>query len=190
MCIRDSLTTLQVEAYLKAFEALASNMQVRIYGNGGQTTQIVTDLMSIGQGVRYLGEEMPFVERWLGANKSSAAGGFLAKLVDFMPFIRQVMGDVNPRMFTSLKVVDLLDRLTPVVAGREDLLTALNKLKEDAGFRVVGDIPVVPLLRLFGISLPEADASLAPMAETVSTVVSEAEDVQGEDDKRDVELAE
>ena len=41
----ERITTLQVEAYLKAFEALASNMQVRIYGNGGQTTQIVTCLL-------------------------------------------------------------------------------------------------------------------------------------------------
>ncbi len=117
----------------------------------------------------------------------------LPKLADLAPFVRQVMADVNPRMFSSLKVVDLLDRLMPVIAGREDLVTAVNNIKDDANFRVVGDIPVVPLLRLLGIpsefhSVSETGAmDLVPLDED-EPGASEADTKAEEDDRREVDV--
>jgi len=112
---------------------------------------------------------------------------WLPKLADFAPFIRQVMADTNPRMFTSLKVTDLLDRLVPVLAGREDLLTALNALRDDAGFRVVGDVPVVPLLRLLGIKVPETTAESTAKPVDVGIVVES--DEQPDEDQKSVAAA-
>ncbi|MBN2389332.1 MAG: hypothetical protein JXR84_01330 [Anaerolineae bacterium] len=178
----ERVATLQMEAYLKAFEALAPSLQVRIYGSGGQTTQIITDLMSMAQGVKALGEEVPVVGRLVGSGAGAEELSWLPKLADFVPFIRQVMADTNPRMFTSLKVTDLLDCLVPVLAGREDLLTALNALREDAGFRVVGDVPVVPLLRLLGIKVPEA-ATESTAKPVDAGIVIESDEDPDEDQK-------
>ncbi|MFN2283850.1 MAG: SPFH domain-containing protein [Anaerolineae bacterium] len=183
----ERIATLQMEAYLKAFEALAPSLQVRIYGSGGQTTQIITDLMSMAQGVKALGEEVPVVGRLVGSGAGTEALSWLPKLADFVPFIRQVMADTNPRMFTSLKVTDLLDRLVPVLAGREDLLTALNALRDDAGFRVVGDVPVVPLLRLLGIKVPETTAESTAKPVDVGIVVES--DEQPDEDQKSVAAA-
>jgi hypothetical protein len=38
-----------------------------------------------------------------------------------------------------------------MVAGEEDLVTALNTLKNDATFRMVGDMPVGPVLNMLGV---------------------------------------
>ncbi len=151
------IETLKMDAYLKAFEALAPSLQVRIYGGGGQTTQVITELMSLAQGVQYLGEEVPLVGRMLGTGSDGEPGTLLPRLAEFGPYIRQALAGVNPRMFSSLKVVDLVDRLNPVIAGQETLVTALTNIKEDANFRVVGDIPIAPLLNLLGIKLPQQD---------------------------------
>ena len=82
-----------------------------------------------------------------------------------------VLAEVNPRMFSSLRVADVVEKLGAVLSGREDLVTALNGLKQQANFRVVGDLPVGPLLSLLGVKLdsahpvPGADAGLAAQTE-------------------------
>jgi hypothetical protein len=60
-----------------------------------------------------------------------------------------------------------------VVAGQETLTSALNSLKADASFRVIGDMPVSPLLRLLGIG-QNSEASLVedvPVTELDETAV-------------------
>ncbi len=151
----ERLTTLQMDAYLKAFEAIAPGVKVNIFGNGNQTSRIFTDLMSFSHGARLLGDEIPFVGRVLDGNVSGG-NGHVPLLGQFIPYVQQVLADMNPRMFSSLKIVDLIDRLDPVLAGREDLATALGNIREDANFRVVGDLPVKPLLRFFGFNLGAA----------------------------------
>ncbi len=144
---------MQTDAYLEAFRSIAPGVRVHIYGNGGQANQIITDLLSLSQGVHHLGEEIPAVEQLLQGN---GAGVDIAREFNqFVPYLRQVLADVNPRMFSSLKIADVVERLEPVVAGQQDLATALADLKQDAHFRVVGDMPIAPVLRLFGINLPE-----------------------------------
>ncbi|MCP4541853.1 MAG: hypothetical protein GY832_32380 [Chloroflexi bacterium] len=181
----ERITTLQMESYLKGFEALAPSMQVRVYGGGGQTTQIITELMSLAQGVQYLGEEVPAVGRILDGVGTEKGSTFLPRLAEFTPYIRQALANVNPRMFSSLKIVDLIDRLNPVLAGQEDLVTALANLRENANFRVVGDIPVAPLLGLLGINLPQPGVGNVedaipldetPPAEPQALVPAEAEE--------------
>lgn len=145
------ITEMQLEAYRQAFEAVAPGIKVHIYGNGGQTTQIFTDLMSFSKGVEALGEEVPVVGRIIDGDGASRWG---VRLLEFVPYVRQVLTDVNPRMYSSLKVADLMDRLAPVVAGEEELVTALNSLREDTNFRVIGDLPLTPFLKLLGINVP------------------------------------
>jgi hypothetical protein len=153
-------------AYMKAFEAVAPGIKVNIYGSGNQTSRIFTDLMSFAHGLRLLGEEVPVIGNLVNGSGNGDGSGFnFNKLSQFMPYIQQVLGEVNPRMFSSLKVADLVERLEPVVAGREDLANALNGIKEDASFRMVGDIPIKPLLGVLGFnineSVPADDVGLA-----------------------------
>ena len=190
---RERLVTLQVEAYKEAFMALAPGVKVHIYGNGGQTSKIITDLMSFSHSVDVLGEEVPAIGRLISGNSStgsepagdepenSTINWVRDNLDGFVPYIRQVVSDVNPRIFSSLKVTDLVDRLTPVVAGKEDLATSLDQLRTDANFRVVGDLPIVPILKLFGIDLPKSknknnDVLEAEAPEQVNEPVAETED--------------
>jgi len=151
----ERLAQIQMEAHLKAFEAIAPSMRVHIYGSGGQVNQVMTDLLSLSQGLKHLGEEVPVVGRLLGDEGSDVSWGS-SKLGQFVPYIKQVVAEVNPRMISSLKVTDLVDRLGPVIAGQEDLVTALTSLRQDARFRMVGNLPVAPLLKLVGINLPES----------------------------------
>jgi hypothetical protein len=150
----ERLTTLQMNAYLQAFQAIAPGVKVNIFGNGNQTSRIFTDLMSFSHGTQLLGDEIPFVGRMLAGNVTDG-NGLMPLLGQFIPYVQQVLAEMNPRMFSSLKIADLVDRLDPVLAGREDLASALGNIREDANFRVVGDLPVKPLLRFFGFNLGE-----------------------------------
>jgi hypothetical protein len=163
---KERIANMQMDAYMKAFEAVAPGIKVNIYGSGNQTSRIFTDLMSFTHGLRLLGEEVPVIGNLIDGVPGENGGGFqISKLSQFMPYIQQVLGEVNPRMFSSLKVADLVERLEPVVAGREDLASALNGIKQDANFRMVGDIPIKPLLGVLGFnfdaSTPADDASLS-----------------------------
>jgi len=163
---KERLASMQMEAYLKAFEAVAPGIKVNIYGSGNQTSRIFTDLMSFSHGLRLLGEEVPVIGNLIDGSTHGNGSGFqINKLSQFMPYVQQVLGEVNPRMFSSLKVADLVERLEPVVAGREDLSTALSNIKEDASFRMVGDIPIKPLLGVLGFNFDEtATADEAALA--------------------------
>lgn len=164
---KERIATMQMDAYMKAFEAVAPGIKVNIYGSGNQTSKIFTDLMSFTHGVRLLGEEVPVIGNIIegSSNNGNGSGFQISKLSQFMPYIQQVLGEVNPRMFSSLKVADLVERLEPVVAGREDLAGALNGIKQDASFRMVGDIPIKPILGVLGFNIDEVipmdDAGLA-----------------------------
>ena len=151
------LATIRAEASLKAFEAIAPGIKVHIFGNGGQTGQIMTNLLSLSHGLNAVGDEIPLVGQFLGQNGHVNGDGngqimaLLPKLGRFVPYLQQLMADVNPRLFASLKVADVVERLGPIVAGEEDLVTGLNQIKQDANFRMVGDLPVGPILGLLGM---------------------------------------
>jgi uncharacterized membrane protein YqiK len=153
---KERITQLQMESYLRAFEALAPSLKVQVYGNGGQTGKIITDIMGLAQGLRSLGEEVPavghlvdgVVDGTLAGEPSLAAA---LNLGAFLPYIQQIVREVNPRMLSTLKVADLVTELGNVVSGQRDLVTALHQLRQDGSFRVIGDLPVLPFLQLLGI---------------------------------------
>ncbi len=180
----ERIATLQMESYLKAFEALAPSTQIRIYGGGNQTTQIITELMSFAQGIQYLGEEVPMVGRMLEPSDGGEGSTLLPRLAQFFPYLQQALGDVNPRLFSSLKLADVVERLTPVVAGQEDLVTALSNIKEDATFRMVGDLPIAPLFRLLGIELPKPGEDMIPLDE--EPIAAEAQVVVDDGKEQDL----
>lgn len=192
---RERIVTMQVEAYKEAFMAMAPGVKVHIYGNGGQTSKIITDLMSFSQGINLLGEEVPLVGRILNPNNTTAAGEpgevepstvnwMRDNLGSFAPYIQDIMAEVNPRVFSSLKVSDMVDRLTPVIAGKEDLATSLDQLRQDANFRVVGDLPVVPILKLFGINLGDGKKQAKPAVDMDTDTVAPAESIAVAEDKK------
>jgi hypothetical protein len=148
----ERLATIKMDAYLQAFQSIAPGVSVKIFGSGNQTSRIFNDLMSFSHGIQLLGDEVPLVERIIDGGKN---GNFvqLRVLGQFLPYIQQVLADVNPRMFSSLKVADVVEKLEPVIAGNEDLASALTSLKDDANFRVVGDLPIKSLLSFFGLNV-------------------------------------
>jgi uncharacterized membrane protein YqiK len=153
---QERLTQLQMESYLRAFEALAPSLKVQVYGNGGQTGKIITDIMGLAQGLRTLGQEVPAVGRLVDGVVDGTLNGetSLASALNFsafLPYIQQIVREVNPRMLSTLKVADLVTELGNVVSGQSDLVTALHQLRQDGSFRVIGDLPVLPFLQLLGI---------------------------------------
>lgn len=154
---KERLTQLQMESYLRAFEALAPSLKVQVYGNGGQTGKIITDIMGLAQGLRTLGQEVPAVGRLVdgvvdGTLNGEASLASALNLGVFLPYIQQIVREVNPRMLSTLKVADLVTELGNVVSGQHDLVTALHQLRQDGSFRVIGDLPVLPFLQMLGIS--------------------------------------
>jgi uncharacterized membrane protein YqiK len=166
----EKLTKIRTEASLKAFEALAPGIKVHIFGNGGQTGQIMNNLMAITHGLNVVGEDVPFVGQLLGnENGRSAANGFnLSALTQFRPYLQKVMADVNPRVFSSLKIKDVVERMSGVIGGDESVAEALANLKQDATFRVVGDLPVGPVMEMLGWS-NDGDKSAAVEEIAIST---------------------
>lgn len=154
----EKLATIQAEASLKVFEAIAPGVKIHIVGDGGAMGKVMSNLMSLSHGLNVVSEEVPLVRQLLGQNGDGA--GLVEKFGQFTPYLRRVLADMNPRMLSSLKVTDLVDRLAPVVAGEEKLATALSQIQQDASFRVIGDMPISPVLNLLGIDSGETDAAV------------------------------
>jgi hypothetical protein len=144
------ITQIEAEARLKMFEAIAPSMKVNLYGSGGQMSEIMGQVMSFGQGLQVLGEEMPAFSRLT----SSTNNGIMPALQALLPAVQSTLANVNPRMLSSLSVNDVVEKLAPVISGDTDLVTALGQIKQDASFRVIGDMPIAPILSLFGVKMP------------------------------------
>ena len=156
----EKIASIQAETSLKAFEAIAPGIKVNIFGNGGQTGQILSNVMSLSHGLNQIGDEVPFVNNLLSFGNGNGANGSISReqlaqwtpqLTQFVPYLQTLVAETNPRVLSSLKVADIIERLGPVVAGQENLVTALNNIKEDASFRVIGDMPISPILRVLGL---------------------------------------
>ena len=171
----EKMATIQAEANLKAFEAIAPGVKVNLFGNGGQAGQILSNIMSISHGLNVVSDEVPLVGQLLGQNGRHANGELLTEIApqigQFLPYLKQMMSEVNPRAFSSLKIADVVDKLGPVVSGEQDLVTALNHLKQDASFRVVGDMPIGPLLRLLGVG-QEGDGEETAVMEDITVTAN------------------
>lgn len=46
-----------------------------------------------------------------------------------------------------------MERLGGVIGGDESVAEALTQLKQDASFRVVGDLPVGPVMEMLGLNV-------------------------------------
>lgn len=171
---QERLMAIQTEAHLKAFEAIAPGIQIQVYGNGGQISQIFTNILMLSQGLQQVGEQVPLIGQFVNGNGHGlnwSKNGF----GQLLPYIQQVLAEVNPRMYSSLKIADVVDRLGSVVSGQEDLVTALNQLKQDTSFRAVGDLPVGPLLALLGVKVPDKATEESPLEATITAVIPAAE---------------
>jgi hypothetical protein len=156
---QERLAQMQMDAYLQAFMALAPNVRMHIYGNGGQVSKLMTDVMSFTRGLQVMGEEIPTIGKLVGSSQEDFSQVEVAgvDLSSFTPFIRQVVAGVNPRILAGMKISDLVARLGEVAAGDASLTEALGQMQDDASFRFIGDLPVKPLLAMLGI-----DAGPAP----------------------------
>lgn len=156
----EALARIRAEASLKAFEAIAPGVKIHLFGNGGQTGQILTSLMTLSHGLTAVGEESPLVGSLLNGQASNGHFNWqrlAAPIEALMPAVKQLTNEMNPRILSGLRVADVVERLGPVVSGQENLVTALNQIKEDATFRVIGDLPLNGLLKMIGLGQENGD---------------------------------
>ena len=156
----EALTRIRAEASLKAFEAIAPGVKIHLFGNGGQTGQILTSLMTLSHGLTAVGEESPLLGNLLNGQASNGQFNWqqlAAPIKTLMPALKQLTNEMNPRILSGLRVADVVERLGPVVSGQENLVTALNQIKEDATFRVIGDLPLSGLLKMIGLGQENGD---------------------------------
>lgn len=146
------LAEIQADASIRAFEAIAPGIKINVVGNGGQIGSIMSNVLTLSHSINAVGDEIPAVGRLLEGDQGS--DGFVSLLphwTTLMPSMESIMTEMKPRAFSSLTVADMVERLGPVVAGQDDLVTALMKLKGDANFRLVGNMPIRSVLGLFGV---------------------------------------
>ena len=131
--------------------------------------EILTGLMSLSHGLVAIGDEVPAVGSLLNSTTASLSGSahLLPSFQKLTPSVQTLMKEVNPRIFSGLTLSDVADRLGPVIEGQEDLVSALNHIRQDASFRVIGDMPIKGLLGMLGIS-----NDLSDVAEDESLAVS------------------
>lgn len=132
------LATVQQQTQIAMIQALAQNMEIKVVGNAGQMGQILSEMMTLQAGVETAAEEFPFLK--------SLVGGSGRALSNLPGALGAALKDVQPRMFASLTVSDLMERLLAVANGDSDLVDAIQGLRKDSNFRVVGNIPIIELL--------------------------------------------
>lgn len=132
------LATVQQQAQIAMVQALAQHMEIKVVGNAGQMGQILSELMTLQAGVTTATEEFPFLRSLV-----NGGGHTLSKLPGLLG---EAFKGVEPRLFASLTVADLTERLLAVAKGDSDLVGALHGLRQDSNFRMVGNLPVIELL--------------------------------------------
>jgi hypothetical protein len=95
------------------------------------------------------------------AGTSSLTPSFTDRLAEVFPYIQDVVKDIKPRILSTLTVAQLVERLTPVAQGKENLMSALNGIKNDATFRIIGDVPVQSILAKLGLNLSSDEDTVA-----------------------------
>lgn len=167
---------LENEARVAMMAALAPHMNLQLIGDGGKVSQIMAQVMTLGAALHATGDQVPFVGNLLhgasNGNGHSEANGIVASLpamlAGFVPYITSIVKGMEPRVFTTLTVSQMLDRLAPVVKGEGTLLQAIDGLRQDAHFQVIGNVPVAPFLAPFGITVADTatdDSVVAALAE-------------------------
>lgn len=138
--------------------AMAQNMKIdaKLFGGGDQIGNMVANLMALAQGAQLFGKEVPLVGNLLNGNGSSASqnptNGLFEKAQSLMPFVKRLVAETDPTVFSTMSVSDLASALMPAVRGEKSAADALKELKQHATFRVIGTLPVQPFLDLLGIS--------------------------------------
>lgn len=152
MAHQEKLAQMQMEATLRAFEAIAPNIHLRIVGNGGQTGRLLADLLGLVQTGQILGEEVPGLARLVGSDTAndSLLGGL--NWDRFLPVLQETAAEIEPRILAGMSVGDLINEMAGVVSGQTELSAAIEKLRGDASFRVIGNLPVGSLLRTLGLT--------------------------------------
>lgn len=161
------IARLENEARVAMMAALAPHMNLQLIGDGGRVSQIMAQVMTLGAALNATGEQVPFVGNLLhGASNGNGNGNNHANdvvslnslqsvLPGLLPYITTVVKSMRPRVFSTLTIEQLLDRLAPVVKGEGTLLQAIDGLRQDAQFQLIANMRVAPLLAPFGINVAE-----------------------------------
>jgi hypothetical protein len=153
MSHEERLTQIQMDAYLKAFEAIAPNVRIQIVGNGGQVGRVLGEVLTVFHGTQILGEEIPALGRLLNGSEHDSEGASTGGFAwgSLRPALQQVIAGIEPRILAGMNVADLVEEAGKVFSGEVELTEALENLRADTSFRVLGNLPVIPLLRSLGL---------------------------------------
>lgn len=150
------VSQIEYQARVSMMAALAPHMNLHLIGDGGRVSQIMAQVMTLGAGLQAAGEHVPFVGNLInGATNGTgdtAVGTLQSVLGGLAPYISKVVGGMQPRVFSTLTVSQMIDHLVPVLKGEENLLAAVDGLRRSAQFRLIADLPVAPFLNGYGVS--------------------------------------
>lgn len=148
------LARIRTQMVVQIAQAWAPGMAFRIVGGPDALNRVIGQFMLIGHAAENMAETP--IGRLLGLdNTLHNSDGLNLSLPSFwsklLPFVHKLVRGMNPRVLSSLTVAQMLDQLMPVLQGEQDLLSALNGLRESAQFRMIAEVPVQPLLEQFGL---------------------------------------
>lgn len=143
-------------AQVQMMQVMAPQMDLNfnIIGDGGRASQVMAQVMAIATGAQMIADTNPMVGRLIGTSNTGSGtnmpdlGSLLTKV---LPTVQSVVSQMQPTIFSTLTVAGLVEAITPALTGQADVVETINSLKEQAGFRMIADIPVAGILRQFGI---------------------------------------
>lgn len=148
---QEQVVRMQTEAVTNAIAAIAPNVHFNLYGDSGQLSRFVTSMMSLGHGISTL-SEVPVLGQYVnGHGNGDLPVNLMGMVQPFLPYIKQVISGMNPRVISTLTVGQLIEELVPVVKGEATLTEALNTIRGNAQFKVLADFPVEPILEKLSI---------------------------------------
>ncbi|NTV30992.1 hypothetical protein HGA91_03385 [candidate division WWE3 bacterium] len=164
------LARLQAETRLEAFKALAPQLDVRLFGNGGQMSQLINQLLSLSEGASVVGHEIPVIGNLFGSGGSPESTELWSSLVSIMARVRGVLGEIDPRVFSNLSLADALEQVEQLMQGETDVVSAINRIRERANFQLIGSIPIGGILSLLGLNLNENGSNRSVDIQTIPVV--------------------
>lgn len=159
MTHQERLTQIQMDAYLKAFEAIAPNIRIQIVGNGGQVGHVLGEVLTVFHGTQILGQEIPALGRLLNGSRQEAISIAGLPWENLRLALQQIVAGIEPRILAGMNVADLVEEAEKLFRGEVDLTEALENLRADSSFRILGNLPVMPLLRSLGLLAGIGDLS-------------------------------
>ncbi len=156
------LAKIEADARVQVMRALAPNIHLHLVGGDGRLGRVLSEVMALAGAYQDMGGTLPMLADGLStpATGNGLADGALSMVTQALPAIQKAIRDMNPGVMTTMTASQLLDAVIPVLAGQEDALSAVNKLRQSMAFKIVADMPATNILGMLGLNSDEGSESI------------------------------